>query len=90
MLLSCQRQGSLHTASYLLVQKTMNQFWQLPVEIIAIKKQGMIGVLNKRHQLIKWEGIAYYEPVSCDPTPIFAFKCFQKVVRRLILPLALS
>lgn len=40
MLLSCQRQGSLHTASYLLVQKTMNQFWQLPVEIIVIKKAG--------------------------------------------------
>lgn len=36
------------------------------------------------------EGIAHYELVSCDPTPIFAFKFFQKVVRRLILPLALS
>lgn len=36
------------------------------------------------------EEIAHYELVSCDPTPIFAFKFFQKVVRRLILPLALS
>lgn len=38
----------------------------------------------------KVEGIACCELVSCDPTPIFAFKFFQKLVRCLVLPLALS
>lgn len=36
------------------------------------------------------KGIACHELVSCDTTPIFAFKFFQKVVRHLIMPLALS
>lgn len=38
----------------------------------------------------KVEGMACYELVSCDPTPIFTFRFFQRVVRRLLLPLALS
>lgn len=89
VLLSGQSQGLFAHCFLFACPKTTNQLWQLPLEIIVIKNQGYPCV-EQEASANKVEGIACCGLVSCDVTPTFAFKFFQKVVRRLILPLALS